>query len=118
MAGSQAGLKNCTKSYIITRQRIGRNLQKIMIKIDELKPYMVDLKKQFGASEVIAYPNVSNSQLSIARHYGGTKVNGKEYTYNHEDDSLIRNDVLKFMKKLTAKTPSKTRVEEAQPSLL
>jgi hypothetical protein len=32
--------------------------------------------------------NVSCTQLSIARHYGGIKFNGVEYVYNHVDDTL------------------------------
>lgn len=39
--------------------------------------------------------NVSRSQLSIARHYGGINYNGVEYVYNPVDDSLTRADVLK-----------------------
>jgi len=43
------------------------------------------------------YYNISRSQLSIARHYGGIKVNGSEYHYNPEDDSLVRDDLHKKM---------------------
>jgi len=43
--------------------------------------------------------NVSQTQLSIARHYGGIKYNGDEYTYVPPSDELIRNDVLKWKKK-------------------
>jgi predicted DNA-binding WGR domain protein len=32
--------------------------------------------------------NVSQTQLSIARHYGGIKYNGRQYTYNPTDDTL------------------------------
>ena len=39
--------------------------------------------------------NVSRTQLSIARHYGGITYNGAAYTYLAESDSLVRNDVLK-----------------------
>lgn len=39
--------------------------------------------------------NVSMSQLSIARHYGGCKFNGVSYTYDPTRDVLIRDDVLK-----------------------
>lgn len=38
---------------------------------------------------------VSDTQLSIARHFGGITYNGASYTYLAESDSLIRNDVLK-----------------------
>jgi hypothetical protein len=39
--------------------------------------------------------NVSNSQLSIARYYGGVNLNGIEYIYEAKTDRLIRNDYLK-----------------------
>lgn len=47
--------------------------------------------------------NVSMTQLSIARHSGGIKYNGDQYTYLPESDELIRDDVLKWQKK-SAKT--------------
>ena len=43
--------------------------------------------------------NVSMTQLSIARHYGGIKYNGESYTYLPHTDELIRDDVLKWKKK-------------------
>ena len=39
--------------------------------------------------------NVSHSQLSIARYYGGLNINGIEYTYEAKTDRLIRKDYLK-----------------------
>lgn len=39
------------------------------------------------------YCNVSNSQLSIARYYGGITVNGAEYKYDKVSDTLVRNDI-------------------------
>jgi hypothetical protein len=43
--------------------------------------------------------NVSMSQFSIARHYGGIRFNGASYTYFSDTDTLVRNDVLKQRKK-------------------
>lgn len=43
--------------------------------------------------------NVSMTQLSIARFYGGCKFNGEDYTYIPTTDELIRNDVLNWKKK-------------------
>ncbi len=37
--------------------------------------------------------NVSQTQLSIARHYGGIKFNGAEYVYDATQDTLTRRDV-------------------------
>ena len=39
--------------------------------------------------------NVSQTQLSIARHYGGIKFNGADYNYDAESDTLTRMDVWK-----------------------
>ena len=38
---------------------------------------------------------ISHTQLSIARHYGGCKFNGHNYIYNPKDDTLTREDVWK-----------------------
>lgn len=43
---------------------------------------------------------VSQTQFSIARHYGGAKFNGSDYTYIDATDELIRDDVLKFVTKM------------------
>lgn len=37
--------------------------------------------------------HVSQTQLSIARHYGGIKFNGADYHYDAEKDTLIRMDI-------------------------
>ena len=52
--------------------------------------------------------NVSMTQLSIARHYGGIKYNGDSYTYLPKTDELIRDDVIKWQRKQkrAAKTPN------------
>jgi len=42
---------------------------------------------------------VSQTQFSIARHYGGIKFNGFGYIYFPEHDELIRDDVLGWLKK-------------------
>lgn len=41
------------------------------------------------------YHNVSHTQLSIARFYGGIKINGVYYEYNSDTDQLIREDIVK-----------------------
>ena len=40
---------------------------------------------------------VSQSQLSIARHYGGCTYGGREYYYIPTTDELIREDVVKWV---------------------
>ena len=57
--------------------------------------------------------NVSKSQLSIAKMYGGCHVFSHHYTYNPAADELIRDDVLKFMAKWR-KGQQKTRGEQAR----
>jgi hypothetical protein len=57
------------------------------------------LKEKFGINERIGYSNVSSTQLSVARHFGGCKIEGKEFVYNPTDDSLIRTDVIKWLSK-------------------
>lgn len=41
---------------------------------------------------------VSQSQFSVARHYGGAKFNDASYTYDPKADELVRDDVLKWLK--------------------
>lgn len=50
----------------------------------------LDRKTPFGIT------GVSNTQFSIARHYGGITYNGASYVYNPITDELIRSDVLKW----------------------
>ena len=47
--------------------------------------------------------NVSMTQFSIARHYGGIIYGGDKYTYHQPTDELIRNDVLRWKKKQAKK---------------
>jgi hypothetical protein len=49
------------------------------------------------------FSGVSNTQLSIARHYGAIKFQGQTYTYFPATDELIRDDVLKFVTKMRQK---------------
>ena len=42
----------------------------------------------------IGYMDVSRTQLSIARHYGGCTVQGRHYVYFPEHDELWRDDIL------------------------
>ena len=51
---------------------------------------------------MIVYLNVTNTPyISIARHYGGAKINGFEYVYYELKDALIRKD---WTKKLRGKS--------------
>jgi hypothetical protein len=55
--------------------------------------------------------NVSMTQLSIARHYGGIKYNGEAYTYIPKTDELIRDDVLKWQRKNAKKYSPNVKVK-------
>lgn len=48
--------------------------------------------------------HVSETQLSIARYYGGCIFNGKQYIYNPDDDTLTREDVFKKENKIAKET--------------
>lgn len=43
--------------------------------------------------------HVCQTQFSIARHYGGCKFQGRNYTYIQETDELLRDDVVKWLAK-------------------
>jgi len=45
------------------------------------------------------YNNVSTSQLSIAKYYGGLNIQGEEYIYDYANDSLVSSKDLKQYKK-------------------
>lgn len=64
--------------------------------------------------------DVCNTQLSVARHYGAIKINGRHYTYFPPGDELIRDDVLKWLTKLrkAAAKATKAEAKAAQGALL
>jgi hypothetical protein len=41
----------------------------------------------------------SSGFFSIARHFGGIKYNGSHYMYFPDTDELVRDDVLRWLKK-------------------
>ena len=67
------------------------------VTIESLRKYQDELKLKFGNHATVAYPCVRMTQLSVARYYGGCKVNGFLFIYNPTDDSLIREDVVKWV---------------------
>ena len=69
---------------------------------------------QFGVHETLAYAGVSNTQLSIARHYRGLQVNGRFFYYMAETDELVRHDLFKWLhKRRTDEALAAHRAEEA-----
>lgn len=67
--------------------------------------------------ETIAYRNVSNTQLSIARHSGGATVNGKFFKYFPVTDELIRDDVLKALKQYRKQSRALDKLAAASQQL-
>jgi len=57
------------------------------------------------------YYHVSQTQLSVARYYGGCTVNGTHYVYDPTTDTLIREDVLKREQAARPKKPRRTKAE-------
>jgi hypothetical protein len=55
---------------------------------------------------------VSQTQLSIARHYGGINYNGDSFTYMPTTDELVRDDVVEFIEKGKRKAKQAERKEK------
>lgn len=75
---------------------------------EDIDPLVVAGKLK--SDDQLGWRDISMTQLSIARHYGGTTVNGVHYTYIPESDELVRDDVLKMVMKARAdalKKPAK-----------
>lgn len=66
--------------------------------------------------------NWRDSQLSLARHYGGIKYQGHEYAiaYNEQDQPLVRWDVIKreAKEKKAAATKQKQSAKDTQAGLI
>lgn len=70
-----------------------------MVTLDDLRKYQTELESEFGSGTTVAYANVCLSQISTARWFGGATVQGYPCVYNPVDDSLIREDVAKWVAK-------------------
>ena len=62
--------------------------------------------------------NVSCSQMSIARHYGGIKYNGQDYLYLPATDELIRDDVFRWLTKRERNAKQAAKKSTKQEALL
>jgi hypothetical protein len=70
----------------------------------------------FGFDAVLAYPNISDSILSLGR-FGGCAVNEKRFVYVPEADELVRVDAVKLidtMRKAEAKAARAKQREAAR----
>ena len=61
--------------------------------LDEIEPCGLHRRTPYGIT------NVKDTQFSVARHFGGCKLNGESYTYLPDTDELIRDDVLRWKMK-------------------
>lgn len=61
------------------------------------------------------YADISQTQLSVARHYGGATIDGWAYVYDARDDSLTRGDVHRIVMALrrAAEKAERTAKKEA-----
>lgn len=88
------------------------------ITIEKLHDFIDALELKFGMDANVCYANVSMTQLSIARHYGGCKVGSHHYVYNPTDDSLIREDVFKWLSKEIKKQEKAAKVSKQDTPIL
>jgi muramoyltetrapeptide carboxypeptidase LdcA involved in peptidoglycan recycling len=64
------------------------------------------------SDDTIGWRDVTMTQFSIARHYGGCTFNGRYYFYFRADDSLWRADVVREIRRARkAVQPVSTQME-------
>ena len=70
-----------------------------------ITPQEIDALQDSGLSRDTPFLicQASKGMFSIARHYGGVKFNGWSYIYIPEHDELVRDDIVKWLKKLRSK---------------
>jgi len=66
---------------------------------------------------VARYYHISQTQLSVARYYGGCTINDSTYVYMAADDSLVREDVLRKDKKLKKQHAKEEAEKWGAPSM-
>jgi hypothetical protein len=71
-----------------------------MITITLLEKHQTAIEQKFGKASRVAIAGVSYTIFSVARHYGGATIDGKSFVYFPNDDLLVRDDVIRFVKKL------------------
>ena len=86
------------------------NLKKFSI-LSDLDNCPLHRKSPFGIT------NVTQTQFSIARYYGGINFNGSMYIYYPDTDELIRQDVMQWKAK-QLKSKHKKQSENFQKELI
>ena len=72
-------------------------------------------------ADVLGYPNVSQTQLSIARWAMGCTIGNHRFVYIPSEDELWRDDVLKLVhgwRRMEAKAAKQAQPEQVQGDLL
>jgi len=65
-----------------------------------LRTHQTAIEDHFGKDSRVAIAGVSHTIFSVSRHYGGATIDGKSFVYFPDEDLLVRDDVIKFVKKL------------------
>ena len=66
--------------------------------IKQIQDSLDALNAKLSSTTPFAIQNVRGTQFSVARHFGAANYNGQTYTYNQAEDSLVRDDVIKWFK--------------------
>lgn len=74
--------------------------------LDQVREHRDALIAKFGTGSPLGMADVSQTQFSIARYSGGCVMDGRSYSYNAFDDSLIRDDVVKWLVKKAKEKPT------------
>lgn len=75
-----------------------------------------ELELAFGPSTVIAYPHISQTQLSLGRYRGAT-INEQRFCYVPESDELIRLDAAKLIDSIRKAKRKANRLEQQDAAL-
>ena len=86
-----------------------------MSQITYFEPGEIALLQHLPSDTPYAIRNVSQTQFSIARHYGGCSYNGQHYTYFPPGDELIRDDVFKLVAKTRRAKKKKPTTKKVKP---
>ena len=95
------------------REVLGHNMQRTSyLTADE-----VQAAQALHTRAPFALCNVSRGIFSVARHYGGLRFQGCDYTYMPGHDECVRNDVLRLVKRLRKRPAATGDAHAVQPML-
>ncbi len=82
-----------------------------------LTPAEVDAIQHLPRDTPYLIAGVMNTQLSIARFYGGIKYNGAHYAYMPATDELVRWDVVKYIAKQRKREAALRKLNKASDQM-